>query len=708
MAIEVTCPKCQSNYVLSDALQGKNVRCKKCGEAFRIAGGAPLAASPVVLQPVVRPEEIRSGIQASSGRLRSPSPQAEPIRSRRDYVDKPSRHGTSAIKILLIVFGSLAGLGLLTCGVVVYLGYQVSQTAKEKFEEIQANVEANAPVAAIDLSIKPPGNLDEALRFLKDGNVSKRHAGAMWLSRAPRDPGRQDEVARNLVSLLIDPNKQVRLACVKALDRWAIRDTVPALLELLNDDDVAIAEARQIAIHTLGRIKDERAVTPLAQRLTHFFDRDAAAKALQDMGPMAEPAVLQFAHHPDNATRESARRVLQTYHTKPEAILSQGIQDLKGADDYRKSVAEWLCQTPVNEGRRREVADALNPLLTDSRPDVRLAGLKALGVWGTPNEVPLIIRAVDDDSNEVRQSAIQTLVRLKDPRGVDAIAGRLTNFFDREQATRALQEMGPAAEKAVVKYYHHKDNDVRERARRLIQDYNTKPEVILEQTMLDLKSSEKDLRINCAEWLASQTPVEGNRKAVDSTLETLLTDMDYNVRIAGLKALGKWATKDNVPALIEVVKDREFTPWAGDARKLAMQTLGELKDERGAPVLALHLLNVFEREDAARALIAMGPASEKHVVSGLTNQDVIVRKLVCSILAEIGTKTSLTPLKKTVRGDPDQSVAAAALVAVNAITARAAATEKKEKESKPDSPPKDTKPEKPADKNAPRKKSTAS
>ena len=97
----------------------------------------------------------------------------------------------------------------------------------------------------------------------------------------------------------------------------------------------------------------------------------------------------------------------------------------------------------------------------------------------------------------------------------------------------------------------------------------------------------------------------------------------------------------------------------------------------------------------------MGPVSEKHVLSGLGNQDAAVRKLVCSILAEVGTKTSLTALKRTVRGDPDQTVAAAALTAVNAITARSAAAEKKEKESKPDSAPaKDSKAEKPADKNA--------
>jgi HEAT repeat protein len=194
--------------------------------------------------------------------------------------------------------------------------------------------------------------------------------------------------------------------------------------------------------------------------------------------------------------------------------------------------------------------------------------------------------------------------------------------------------------------------------------------------------------------VAQQTPVEANRKTVTASLETLLKDTDHDVRIAGMKALKKWASKDNVPALIEVLRDDEFTPWAGEMRKLAMQTLGELKDERGAPAVTARLLNVFEREEAARALIAMGPVAEKTVMTGLTNNDAAVRKLVCTVLAEIGTKTSSGRLRRMARSDPDQNVAAVALIAAKVIDARTAAAEKKEKETKPDSAPaKDTKPE---------------
>jgi HEAT repeat protein len=677
---------------LGDGLQGKSVRCKKCAEVFRIGVVSGPSSAPVVL----RPADSKASIQ-STPTLREPArPTAASRKADDDYAPSPKRKGSSAVKILLIVFGSIAAVFLLVCGGLVGLGYWATKATREKFAEIRANVEANAPVPVIDMTVKPPNNLNEALDYIKDNNVSKRYAGAQWLSRGPRDRARQDEVARTLLPILADPNPQIRLASVKALSMWATRDQVPPLIDLLNNDDAGSNEQRQIAIQTLGRLKDERAAGPLAQRLTNFFDREHAAKALQEMGPTAEVSVLKFYHHPDEATRSSARKILQSYHTRDDVILNQSVQDLKGPEpEHRKTVAVWLCQIPVNEPRRKEVVDALQPLLTDGTPEVRLNGLKALAIWGTSENVPVIIRAVDDDSNEVRQTAIQTLVRLKDPRGAEAIAGRLTNFFDRDLANRALQDMGPAAEKVVVRFYHHKDQDVRERARRLLQEYNTAPSVILAQTAASLKTPEKETRINCADWLAQQTPVEANRKTVTGSLELLLKDTDRDVRIAGLKALKKWASKDNVPSLIEVLKDDEFTPWAGEMRKLAMQTLGELKDERGAPAVTARLLNFFEREDAARALIAMGPVAEKAVMTGLTNNDAAVRKLVCTILAEIGTKTSSTQLKRRARSDPDQNVAAAALIAARVIDARTAAAEKKEKETKPESAPaKDAKPEK--------------
>ena len=146
MAIEVTCPSCLSTYELSDTLQGKSVRCKKCGQVFRIAN---VTAPPVVLKPA---PDLRGGIQSSPVPLRPITPQPQPLRDE-GRSQEPARQGSSTLKILLIVFGSLAGVGVLICGGVIWIGYRASQAIQEKTEEIRANVEANVPAPAVDVSI---------------------------------------------------------------------------------------------------------------------------------------------------------------------------------------------------------------------------------------------------------------------------------------------------------------------------------------------------------------------------------------------------------------------------------------------------------------------------------------------------------------------------------------------------------------------------
>src|SRR5690242_13725892 len=54
MAISVTCPGCQSVYPVPEALAGKTIRCKKCGEMMPVVApqaAAPPAAAPVAARP---------------------------------------------------------------------------------------------------------------------------------------------------------------------------------------------------------------------------------------------------------------------------------------------------------------------------------------------------------------------------------------------------------------------------------------------------------------------------------------------------------------------------------------------------------------------------------------------------------------------------------------------------------------------------------
>ena len=47
--------------------------------------------------------------------------------------------------------------------------------------------------------------------------------------------------------------------------------------------------------HALGQLKDPRSAMPIAERLSDFFDRDAAGSCLRELGPIAEDALMVVA-----------------------------------------------------------------------------------------------------------------------------------------------------------------------------------------------------------------------------------------------------------------------------------------------------------------------------------------------------------------------------------------------------------------------------
>ena len=75
-------------------------------------------------------------------------------------------------------------------------------------------------------------------------------------------------------------------------------------------------ENRPAAMHALGRLKDERAIEPLAAGLEDFFDQGPAKEALKAFGPGAEKAVAQRLNHKDQQVRTRACEVLQEIGTR--------------------------------------------------------------------------------------------------------------------------------------------------------------------------------------------------------------------------------------------------------------------------------------------------------------------------------------------------------------------------------------------------------
>jgi predicted Zn finger-like uncharacterized protein len=620
------------------------------------------------LQDEARPVRVVAALPAQGGEARPLRVTVVPS-GRDDDVDglesvvaaKPPR--SPMLTIALIGGGIAVVLGLIV--VVGLASFFVFRSMRSK-----ANLADGAAAGA-------PQDVDAALAQLRDNDPGTRREGANWLEKAVRDEGRRGEVTGGLEPLLSDGDPPVRNAAVKAMKTWGpTKDNVPALIKVITvkEDN---PETRQVAIQLLGELKDARAAEALAARLPDWFDRQHARNALQNIGPAAEKAVVVYYFHPNGVDTE-ARAILKGYGTKQDVILDQALADLKNVDfNVRKSVAEWLARANPNTDRRKEVAGALEAMLSEQHFLVKGPGLDALAVWATKDNVPALLDALKDENlgaNDIRHRAMRILGKLKDERAAAPLCQRLSNFFDREEASKALQELGPVAEKEVAKYVFDKDAGIREKAQLLLKGYGTKDDFLLQQAIDLLKGNETDRRKLAAEWLAQQNADDKHRKDVAQALDRLTTDVNGQTRVAGLKALKVWATADNIPALINVLKDDNI--FNREARIEAMQVLASLQDEQGSAAIVLRVASIHDRGEAVKALIAMGPVAEKMVMRGVaTTTDDSVATALIKVLGEIGTKNCV-PFLTQVTKSKNRFLAQEASKALKEVTGRTGDAEK--------------------------------
>jgi HEAT repeat protein len=296
--------------------------------------------------------------------------------------------------------------------------------------------------------------LDQTLADLKSNEAGRRGAAAEWLAQAAPDEKRRTAVARALESLV--KGAAPGDAAVRALARWGDKESGPVLARLIDDPNEAI---RNAALDGLIRLKDARAAAPLVKRLTVPWGRGVqAAGPLKELGPVAEPEVVKELHHPDQSVRDAVRDVLKSYGTRDAVLLDQTLADLKGNDAARKKVAaDWLAQATADEKRRPEFSRALDDLVKGNDGGAKEAALRALAVWGTKENVPALVTVVTDPGfdltiNHNRDVAMAALAAIKDERGAEAVAKYLGNAFHGGQAGKALEQMGPVAVPALIKF----------------------------------------------------------------------------------------------------------------------------------------------------------------------------------------------------------------------------------------------------------------
>jgi HEAT repeat protein len=286
--------------------------------------------------------------------------------------------------------------------------------------------------------------------------------------------GHGASVVELLIETLRVDDTDVRLAAVAALGRLGDPRATEPLCDLLGDDrslTLAVAGA-------LASIGDARAFEPLLGLLGHGDPavRQAVIGALNSIGhPDMVRRVEALLVSPDAATRESAVRIAGYfgYRTCEDAVfaacgdpeesvrraalehaplLSEGraLPLLLRALMEDTSRARASAATALGRVPGADACDALHRALGDPDVWVRYFAARALAEHGTPDSLDaLAVVAAGDAAPHVRIAAIETIGRIDGPRAAGLLAPHADEHAA-EIATAAVVALGHVSDAAAM------------------------------------------------------------------------------------------------------------------------------------------------------------------------------------------------------------------------------------------------------------------
>jgi S1-C subfamily serine protease/HEAT repeat protein len=163
----------------------------------------------------------------------------------------------------------------------------------------------------------------------------------------------------------------------------------------------------------------------------------------------------------------------------------------------------------------------------------------------------------------------------------------------------------------------------------------------LTKALSDLASDDETKRQQAAEWLAKFPPNE-RRKEIVQGLHLLLKSADPLTRIAGVKALAVYSSKEIPPAVVKLLDDEVLT-----VRQAVLHVMKDRPDARFAEAVARRLPT--DGGLVAEVLKAIGLAGENVVLPYLTDKNPQARSLAFAVIKEIGAMASVGPLQQVIQ-----------------------------------------------------------
>ena len=208
---------------------------------------------------------------------------------------------------------------------------------------------------------------------------------------------------------------------------------------LLEEDDPM---RREQAARRLGLLPS-RASRPALRRAMvkgPDFVTFAAARALARHRDLASLRWL-YAHPAPIAQRPIAALsgLLRTFGPGARSLLIAALE--KGIPEMR---LECATLDALGLTRCRSARGAIERRLSDARPEVRIAAVRALGRLGMGEAVASLMAALDDEAWPVRAQAARALGRLRAVPAIEALSDRVSDlsWWVRRHAAYALAHIG--------------------------------------------------------------------------------------------------------------------------------------------------------------------------------------------------------------------------------------------------------------------------
>jgi predicted Zn finger-like uncharacterized protein len=428
MPIQTTCPHCGTGYRLADQIRGKRVRCKRCNHLFLVEDTSA-AESEDLPEAVAVGEEPDPREQIQPG-LRRPAP---PPGAAGDEPPRRPRQRRDQ--------GNEA---------------PGRRPRRQRSPVLIIALVSGGIVLALLLAVGAGAVLWSG--WLRDLGSGLDAGFGPWPDvpplAGPQGAYPADQVVTLHISGVSDQNKSE-----------VIQDKLRGLVDPGGGYTEASAGSGQRLTVLLAPVRDPNA---LARKIDFGTVRGVSGRLITIVADKVEAA-------PANAD-----------------AVTKALFDLKAGDSFRRADAARRLKDMLPDERRGEVARALGALLNDPNDFTRDNVIEALGVWGSKENVPALLQALNDE--RTRSAAIRALGQLKDERAVEPLAERLTNFFDRHEASEALKAIGPTAEPALIKRLHHHDEDVRREACQILKVIGTRQSI----PELEKVAAEKDFLLTRA------------------------------------------------------------------------------------------------------------------------------------------------------------------------------------------------------------------